>query len=574
MVEVQKQRVRVKAGSQPSTSAAYFRGESMPFLASWQPTLREPQADVSTAWVKAAARSVESLQNSGFIKGIVEISTGAVVGAGLRMASRPDTDALGWTPERGQKFARDFERYFRTWARKPVECDAAGQMNFGQMQQVLYAAYLVYGEGLGFAPMFTRNGGNYLTKLLLIPPARLENETSEYEGVYSGVKVDGYGFPLGYKIKVRGSLGWETRGFDAYDQDGRPLVFLIKDPILGSTRGMPVFASVMTPIRQYDQVFNAVVTKKLTQAVFAATLKTKIDGLAAFDGLFTDKDRTELDTGAFATAKGQWYDGAKLDLQQHGRVAHLFPNDELDFVETKGPGELQDKVNEWLLREICQGASVSYETGTGDFRGATYSSIRMGGAIEWMTVLRRRANIIVPFCEMAAGMVLEEGIGRGKIDYPGGYEAFKREREFVSRTTWTGPARPQADDYKTAKAFEVRKSVGVLTLAEAHGEYGTDWDDDARQKAAENALYQELGLPLPWSPETMLETKEGQDAELQTPNDPKQNNNRDPKKSKTGGVRDPADKTDPQGSDDLATALEKELGTDLEAGLEGENDGD
>ena len=76
------------AGHAPQ--AAFFQSEKNPPMVSFNPQLRETQADVQASWEKAAARAVHSIQNSGVIAGVVEVSSGGVVGTGLRMSARPD----------------------------------------------------------------------------------------------------------------------------------------------------------------------------------------------------------------------------------------------------------------------------------------------------------------------------------------------------------------------------------------------------------------------------------------------------------------------------------------------------
>ena len=569
-----------KTSGDVNFGARYFQQESAGYLRGWNPQLREARYDVSEAWLKSAARSIEAVQNSGFLSGILQTCTDFTVGSGLRMAARPDVEALGWDEATARKFTSQFEQRFRSWANNPMQCDAAGQMTLGQMQQAVFASYMVSGEALGFTPMIKRPGSRRLSKILLVPSQRLSQMSDETSRLHQGVRVDSYGLPIAYRIKVKtNALGWQEQEFDARDRDGRPLVFHLKEPIIGSTRNVSPFAPVLKVMRQYDQVFDAVVTKKLTQAMFAAVMRSNIQGLAAFDGLFTDESNQVLDMDTFAGAKGTWYDETKLDLGTHGRIAHLFPNDDLEFVESKGPGELQDKINEWLLRELCRGAGVTYETGTNDFRGATYSSIRMGGAIEWLTVVRRRQNIVVPFCEMAANIFLEEEIGAGRMEYPGGYRQFLQEREYASRTSWTGPAKPQADDFKTARSYEVKKDMGATTLEEISAEYGRDWDDDARQRARENDLHASLGLPLPWAPKDPLETPEGQDLELnappQSPDERKPKPRRRPNNDKRRtGVRPGGDPDEPSSvlNEELGDDLNDDLNVSLEAELVADED--
>ncbi|RWC91659.1 MAG: phage portal protein [Mesorhizobium sp.] len=501
--------------SVPKPKAAFFNGEKNPFLFGWNPQLREHQQDVQASWEKAAARAISAIQNSGFIAGIVEVASGSTVGVGLRMACRPDGDELGWTAEYTTKWARKVEARHRAWARKKLNCDASGEYTLAQLQQAAFASYLAYGEVLSLLPMIKRDGSPSMTKVKLLPPTRLVNRNDPTANIVQGVKVDGWGMPLSYRIRERDQvLGWREVPIAARDADGRPNVLLVKDPAIAATRGISPFASILKVTRQVDQYFDGNMTALMIQTIFAATLRTNISGAAAYDGLLTRNDKNEFDAAAFANIKGDWYDEAKIDLSQHGRIAHLFPGDELNFTESKQTGAQFDHMMGWLMREVSRGAGVTYESATGDYRGATYSSVRMAGAVEWLTVMRRRNNIITPFCDEVTEWWLDEEIATGRIEYPGGYPKFLEQREFAAKFSWTGPARPQADDYKTAKAYETRKGMHATTLQEIGEEYGRDWDDDMRQRAAENTLAEELNLPKPWAAVDIFEVKGGDDAAL------------------------------------------------------------
>jgi hypothetical protein len=74
-------------------------------MVSWRPALREMSQDIQRSWVDAAARAQEGIQNSGFLTRVLEVECGSVVGAGLRLACRPDYEALGWTREDAAKWA-------------------------------------------------------------------------------------------------------------------------------------------------------------------------------------------------------------------------------------------------------------------------------------------------------------------------------------------------------------------------------------------------------------------------------------------------------------------------------------
>lgn len=505
---IEKPRIRVPAVSRaplpyPQPQAAYFKGEKNPLMFSWRPALREGYVDIQNSWEKAAARAIDSIQNSGFIGNGVAVSTGGVVGDGLKLAPRPDAVTLGWTTKQANKWSRKVGSKFYLWAINPRECDAGGRMNFYMQQQAAYASYLAYGEILGLLPLIDRPHTKTMTKVALLPPSRLENRNDVEDGLYQGVKVDGWGCPQSYLIRRKpAGVGTESAvEIQACDADGRRNVLHYFDPAISTTRGISPISNVLKVTRQVDQYADATLTSALIQTIFAATLKTDIKGIAAFDGLFTDRDKqngSDFDIRDFGAARGEWYDGSQIDLTQHGRIAHLFPNDELQFTEAKQPGQQYDAFMGWLLREIAAGFNISYESLTGDYRGATYSSVRMAGANEWLTVMRRRNNIIIPFCQAVYEAWLEEMVMTGKLEFPGGIDKFLENKDAACTANWSGPARPQADEFKTARAYQVLKEMGVTTLSAISSAYGEDWDDVARQQSEENAYYRSLGLPEPW----------------------------------------------------------------------------
>ena len=467
------------------------------FLNGYAPYVQEPRDEIARDWELAAGRSIDMIGNSGFLRGCVETVIAQTVGAGLRMTFRPDHKALGWDIEKTREWSREVEAKFLDWGRNPRECDAGGKMTFGQMQQAWLQMYLYYGEGLALLPMLNKPFATSKTKVMMLPSSRLSNHTDYEKKLIQGVYVDGHGAPLAYDIQdMSDPLDKEYRKIQARDKSGRANVCHFFEPSVGVTRGLTPFAPVLKVIRQISQYMDATMVKAMLQTIFAATLETDVVGQTAFDGLLTDND-TEGAMAEFAGLKSDWYDGASIDLHEHGRIAHLFMGDKLDFKQANIKADDFDRLYSWLMRECATALGVTYDSFTGDDRDATYSSIRMGGAKEWLKVTRRRENLVVPFCKEVFGAWLEEQIGVGEIKFPGGFKQFQKVRGYATKAKWSGPAKPQADDFKTARAYQVRKDIGGATMEEISEEYGRDWDDDMYQRSEENSLAEKLGLPIP-----------------------------------------------------------------------------
>lgn len=491
--------------ARPQPQSGFFRGQS-PFLLRYRPALRENYQDIQAAWPMAAARAVDTVQNSGFIAGLVDASTALVVGPEMKMSCRPDRKALGWSEDEADDWAEAVEREWSAWAGDPEACDAQARMTFGQMQQLSYISWLTHGETLAMLPLFARGDGA-LTKVLMMPPSRLANK-SDGMGMVHGVRIDRMGAALAYAFISRDR---EMAGFEReveiprLDRDGRLQIVHCFEPTIAATRGISPMAPILKVTQQIDQLADATLTAALIQTIFAATIRTDMQGLAAYDGLRTEADQKpqaimnegSLDLGNFLAAKNEWYDNSSIDLFSHGRIAHLMPNEQLDFHAAKHPNDTYDAMMQWLMREVSRGLGVTYESATNDYRGATYSSIRMANADTFNVVLRRRANITVPFSQRVYATWLEDQVGTGRVPFPGGLDAFLEKKRHAARASWTGPPKPQADDLKTARAQQALVTMGISSLQTVSIEYGTNWEDEMEQRARETRKAARLGLPNP-----------------------------------------------------------------------------
>lgn len=483
--------------------SAFFRNDTSPFLKQWQPRTREDRDDVRQAWQASAGRAVDAMQNSGFIAGMIETSIAAVVGTHLRLAVMPDYARLGWSEDQAIAWAEQVEAAWEAWANNPDECDAGARMTFGQMQQLSYGSWLGFGEYLALMPLLMRRGGSP-TKVMMMPPTRL-SQRSDGDSVVQGVKVDGYGAPVAYHFDRRFDdkrfAGLGDIVIPRFDGGGRRQVIHGFGEAMTATRGISPLAPVLKVVRQVDQFCDATLTAALLQTIFAATIQTDLQGEAAFEGLMSkyEQDDEVHDEGldAFTARRSDWYDTAKVDLFTHGKIAQLFPSDRLEFHSAQHPNSQFDVFMGWLCREIARCAGVTYESATGDYRTATYSSVRMATAEIWNIVLKRRATIPRAFSQRVYETWLEDQIGSGRIDLPGGPAALAQNRDAVCRTSWSGPPKPQADDLKTARANQTLIQIGVTSIQEVCVEYGTDWQRVMEQRARERAYAKKLGLPDP-----------------------------------------------------------------------------
>ncbi len=475
--------------------AAYMRNEHSPVFGDWYPILRDPREDVRAAYWRAAARTIDMVHNSGWIAGVVNKGGAAIMGDGLRLSAKPDADALGWTQADAADWARRVERRFELWASTPIECDASGKADLHKLARSALRQWFATGEYLQWMRFIRRPQSETGTKIHLVPSHRLTQESNGVD-LFQGVRIDRDGLPRGYRLRLTTPI-METGQITevaARDAGNRPVLHHGFDGDVGQMRGISVFAPVLQVLRQYDQLSNATLTAALLQSIFSATV-TSPSPTADILGAFEDDGGKDDEFTGWMTARAGWYDRTKIDLGGMGRLAHLFPGEKLEFNRSETPNANYEPFARFLLREIAACGGFTAEDMTGDYIGATYSSIRMSTTTNWPIQLWRRRHVAAPFYQTAFECWLEEDIERGLTPFPGGLAAFVANRAAATRGDWRGPAKPQADDMKFAGATKILRDLGVMSDETICAEMGRDWEDVYEQRAREKAARQRLGLP-------------------------------------------------------------------------------
>jgi lambda family phage portal protein len=272
-------------------------------------------------------------------------------------------------------------------------------------------------------------------------------------------------------------------------------------------RGIPPITPALRVMRQFDQLADATLTSALLQTIFAATVKSPEpteETLQAFQDLVEQAASKSGTAGQVPTPfesmllmRQGWYDNTQIDLGRHGKIAHLAPGDELDFHASQHPNATYENFAKFLLREVARCLGLTYEDFTGDYANASYSSVRMATSAMWMITIYRRVNIVGPFLNPIFEAWLEEDIEKGWTPFPGGVDGYIENRSAATRCHWRGPAKPQADDYKFAKAVETLRAMGVVTDEWICNELGEDWEDIYEQRAREMQKRKDLDLPDP-----------------------------------------------------------------------------
>lgn len=479
--------------------ASYMKGGASPFYFGWSAALREERDDVRLAYVDAAARTIDAMHNSGWLAGAVDQSIASTVGTALRLAARPDRRALGWDAAKTDDWADLVERRWSTYSENALECDIAGKMDMSQQQGAVLKHIYNFGESLALLPFKKRPFNMSGTKSQLLPPTRLVQNENVSERMFQGIRTDAYGLPISYRIKANSI---DTRGTDvrARDDAGRPQVVHTFEGQPGQMRGITPLAPALKTVKQYDQLADATLQAALIQALFAATLEGQAPTEEIMRALQSEGEQeetqgvNEFSMDGLIDARAAWYDNSKIDLGGASRVVHLFPGEQLKFNRSEHPNGNYEAFAKFLLREVARCLGMTFETLSGDYTGATYSSIRMATSEIWPIILRRRL-MVARYVQTVYEAWLEEEIEQGFIPFDNGLLGFLAKRPAAVAATWRGPAKPQADDLKTAKAHEVYKQMGIMSDERIADDLGFDIGDEYERRSRELKLREKLGLP-------------------------------------------------------------------------------
>lgn len=490
------------AEARPRAGASYMRNGRGVTFAQWRPALREAQDEISDVWDDAAARANDAIHNSGWLSGAIDQAVANTVGTGLRLKAIPENTTFGMTEQAARQWGLLVERRFELWSRNAQECDIEGLRTFGKMQAAAFRSWLATGEILAELPWRKRAWNRYGTKVRLLPSQRLSRKTEKFARLTNGVYTDADGMPVAYlairKDLFMGDVEYIVRARDAA---GRPRVVHVFDGVPGTYRGISPMVPALQLTKQFDQLADATLTAAILKTLFAATITGDAPTEEILQGLLTPQEQAKLlsEGGsvfeAYMDMMGGFYDNSSINLGINGRLSHLFPGQELKLHTSDHPGEDYKTYSSLLLRELARCLGLTFESATGDYNGATYSSVRMAtGEIFALTKLRRE-HIVAPFCQAAYEAWLEEEIAAGSIPFPGGLAGFLANRAAACRAEWRGSPKPQADDLKTAKSHEVWKRLGVISDEIIANDLGHDIEDIYAMRARERELREFYGLP-------------------------------------------------------------------------------
>lgn len=487
-----------------SPSSAYMRGGRGVTFMGWQPQLRSSQEDIGQSWDQATARAIDAIHNSGWLSGAIEQAVANTVGTGLRLKPQPENNLFGMSDAEARDWIKLVERRWELWSKNPQECDIEGRRTIGQMQAATFQQWLGTGEILAEIGFKLRPWNTCGTKVRILSPTRLSRRSSPMERLINGVFTDANGMAIGYAtVRNHTLFGEIERRARARDSYGRAVVVHVFTGLPETFRGISPLAPVLQVVRQFDQLSDATLMASIVQTLFAATITSDGNTEEVMRGLLTEREQAEMARDglssfeAYSEMVAGYYDNATLDVGINGRLAHLFPGQELNFHGSSHPNDNYTDYSKTLMREIARCLGLLYESATGDYQGATYASLGRGLAEIYEVTKLRRSHVVVPLVQPIYEAWLEEEIQNESIPFPGGLAGFLNNRTAASRALWRGGPKPIAEEAKLSRAHETWFRLGAMSEQMICNDLGVDYEDVVSQRAEAKAIREDYGVDDP-----------------------------------------------------------------------------
>lgn len=451
-------------------------------LAGWNPPLGSADGDLLHDRSEIVARIRDLARNNGWANGAVRREIDTVIGAGLRLSSKPDYRALGMSAGWAAEWADAVEGQFRLWADDPGRwCDATRHYTLGGLLGMAYRHYVVDGDALAVLQWRPRLGG-FATTIRVVDPDRLSNphDGMDTDTLRGGVEFDDWDAACAYHIRARHPGDWYSgRGSDAYVWDrheretpwGRPLVVHHFDKERDEqSRGVGRLTPVLARLKMLDKYDQVELQAAVLNAILGAYIESPFDhelmAGALDDGSFKGYQDTRT---AFHEQKALTLGGVRLPT--------LFPGEKVSFLAASRPNQAFAAFEAQALRNVAAGLGISYEQLSTDWSKTNYSSARAALLETWKTMVSRRRAFAAGFCTPIYVAWMEEAIDRGVVTLPPGGPDFYQAQAAYCRCNWIGPPRGWVDPVKERQGALLGIAGSLSTLEDEAAEQGKDYQE-------------------------------------------------------------------------------------------------
>lgn len=463
-------------------------------MVAWTSTSKSPDEDIVSNLELLRERSRDEYYGTPLARGAIDRIVTSSIGPGLKPKCSIGWEYLGMSEEEADEWEKITEREFGYWAESKL-CDWTGRNTFYEMQGLVFLSVLMNGDAFAMLPVKRSPDRLYDLRVRLLEGDRVCTPDSKPAGaiITGGVELDPGGAPSFFWVAnrhpkselVSGRLEWQRIPVWGSASGRRNIIQLMRQERIDQARGVPLLAPVLE------------VLKQLGRYTYAELMAAVVSGYYSvfFEHDIKESD-DELGEESLADAGEEYDGGSGIEGVQlgYGSVVDLPPGTK---AQTASPGRPNQSFDAFVLaicRQVGSALGIPYELLVLNFT-SSYSASR-GALLEaWKLFKIWREWMGVNFCQPIYYEWLCEAVLKGRVIAPGFFDDPMRAYCY-SWTEWYGPAQGQLDPAAEVKAARGRIEINASSEAkEAMELTGSEWDSIVRQRAKEERVKKELGLP-------------------------------------------------------------------------------
>lgn len=468
-------------------------------LAGWRPGSADADADTLGDLPDLRARSADLERNSPVAGGAINTHVTHTVGTGLALKSSIDAELLGLTPDEADAWQVDTERKFNAWW-ESSDVDVARHCNGYALQALALRGEAARGDAFAILTTAEHVRGPVKLAVQLLEGDRCCNPDRKPDTatLVAGVEQTPEGAPVRYHFasghpERRSGAGalrkLEWRAVDAFGErtGARQVLHIMHRTRPGQTRGIPLLAPVIEPLKQLERYTEAELMAAVVSGMFTVFIKSEGNaGAAAMPNAMTPGQTSAPQGGA-----GGW-DG-KLG---NGLVVELGDNEAIETANPGRPNAQFDPFVTAIVRQIGLVLEIPYEVLVKHYQ-SSYSAARAALLDAWRAFRVRRDRFIALFCQPIYEAWLDEAVAVGYVSAPG-YFANNLVRRAWLGAEWIGDGPGSIDPVKEVEGAERRVALGISTReAESLLHDGRPLRGKIRQLLREQTLMAGLIKPAP-----------------------------------------------------------------------------
>ncbi len=484
---------------------AVYKGASLDYQETyaWRPPLTSAESATLYDRIWANSRADDLARNDPHAVAAITRLVDMLVGAGVRLAPKPNAKALGLDPsnekDRGilKEFAAQLKSEWDLFSSDPrFFNDAQRRYGFNTQLRLMVRTMQRRGETTAYLTWKKNEEARYSTCLRVIDPDRLCNPMGQADTLWlrGGISYDGDGVPTDYHVRnghpsdwfrFAQLLKWTT--IPRTTAWGRPVFIHAMEPDReDQSRAITPFASLMTRLRMISKFADAELASATVNALFAAFVHSNLP-IAEATQAFTPAATT------FADKRHEYW--GKNPARLNGVRIPVMPlGDEIKINASPRQTNAFQHFQTAFLQSIAASMGISYEQLAMDWSKVNYSSARAALNEVWRHIEAKFAVIVEQVIVPIYYAVVEEAFDKGYLTAPKGAPDFWSMPGAYLSARWIGPGRGYVDPVKEAQSAGIRMDNLTSTLEDENAQVGADWEDTLDQAAIEKEELAARGL--------------------------------------------------------------------------------